>query len=240
MYIRYEHYKKKINTKKIFRDIIYVYLIAVLFVLIFNSLFLQAYKIPSNSMEPQIQENSLVLVDKFSVGAKYPFSNKRFFNGIKNIERGDIIVFMSEQYMRNNKMFRVLSTITYTLSFSLIDLQNWDKKNINTYIKRVIGLPGDRIKYEVENNQIVVYINDKPEFQVINKPYQIIEENLDNSLLLSKMTLKKEYLVKENEFYVLGDNRVSSIDSRVWEGVTFDQIIGKAILKYYPKIEVLK
>ena len=56
------------------------------------------------------------------------------------------------------------------------------------------------------------------------------------------MILKNEYSVKENEYYMLGDNRISSADSRIWGGVNADQIIGKAILIYYPfnKTGVLK
>ena len=51
------------------------------------------------------------------------------------------------------------------------------------------------------------------------------------------MILQNEYNVKKNEYYVLGDNRISSYDSRICGGIKSIQIIGKALLKYYPFTE---
>jgi len=238
--IKFEHYKKKIKFKKIITDLILIYILAIIFVLIFNSFLFQAFKIPSNSMEPQIKENSLILVNKFIIGFKYPFSDVRIFNGTDNIKRGDIVVFMSHDYIKKNKFLRDMSSIAYILSFTLIDFFNLDRTNSNIYIKRVIGLPGDVIRYTIENDKMIVLINNIPEKKIINKNYQLIEETSNNSLLLDKTIYKNEYIVGKNEFYVLGDNRISSLDSRIWHGVKSKQIIGKAILKYYPKIEVIK
>lgn len=238
--IRFEHYKKKIKFKKIITDLILIYILAIVFVLIFNSFLFQAFKIPSNSMEPQIKENSLILVNKFVIGFKYPFTDKRLFNGTSSIKRGDIIVFMSHDYIKKNKFLRDMSSIVYILSFTLIDFFNLDRSNSNIYIKRVIGLPGDVIRYTIENDKMIVLINNIPENQIIKKKYQLIEETSANSLLLDKTIYKNEYVVDKNEFYVLGDNRISSLDSRIWHGVKSKQIIGKALLKYYPNIEVIK
>jgi len=232
---KFEHYKKKVNKKRIFKDIIFIYLIAVIFVLLFNPMILQAYKIPSNSMEPQIDEHYRILVNKYVYGPKYPFSENRIFDATNNIRRGDVVIFMSNEYFQKNKFVRVVSTLLYTLTFSIIDLSNYvyrDESNI--YIKRVIGVPGDTIKYIIENGKVVVLINGIPERKIIGVDYDLIDETERNSKLLSKMLLVNEYLVKENEYYVLGDNRISSSDSRIWGGVNSGQMIGKAILIYYP------
>jgi len=191
-------------------------------------------------MEPQITENSLILVNKFSLGIKYPFSEKRIINKTSDLKRGDIIVFMSNEYYKKNKFLRDISSLVYILTFSVVDFYNFDKTNSNIMIKRIIGIPGDTIKYSFENGKSLVLINNIEEKNIIRKKYKIVEENINNSPMLDKMMNKIEYKVKGNEYYVLGDNRISSIDSRIWFGIKSEQIIGKALLKYYPKIEVLK
>ncbi|OHD13508.1 MAG: signal peptidase I [Spirochaetes bacterium GWD1_27_9] len=232
---RYDYYKKKVNKKKIVKDIILIYIVAVMFVMLFNSLILQAYRIPSNSMEPGIKEHTRVLVNKFSYGPKYPFTEIRIFDSTKNIKRGDVIVFMSEEYINRNKFFRFISDFVYTVTFSLVDLLNYTKHyDSNIYIKRVIGLPNDKIKYQLVNGEVVVLINGIPEKNLIQVGYEIIEETEKNSALISSLMMQNEYVVKEGEFYVLGDNRVYSSDSRIFGAIAKRQIIGKGILKYWP------
>jgi signal peptidase I len=226
-HIKYEHFRKKVNYKNIFKDIFFIYIIAVVSVLLFNSIFLQAFKIRENSMEPQINENASILVNKFVYGPKYPFFEARIFNATSNIKRGDVIVFMSDDYLKNNTIVRFFSTIVYTLTFTLVDLTNFNKhENTNFFIKRVIGLPNDVIKYKLVDNNIVVFINNIPEKSLINVNYKIIKDNND------KYPLINEYKVKDDEYYILGDNRKVSFDSRIFGGISSKQIIGKAIFKY--------
>lgn len=231
----YYYYKKKVNKNKLFRDVLYIYIITITFVLLFNSILLQAYKIPSDSMEPVISENSQILVDKFSTGPRYPFTNLRIFNSEENIQRGDVIVFMSKEYYSKSSFLRAFSNLLYTVSFTLVDINRLFSISDNTFmVKRVIGLPGDRIMYYNRDDSIRVLINGKPEKEVINLNYEIIEENTSNSLLLDAVILEKEYIVPPNQVYVLGDNRVSSSDSRIWGSIYYKQIIGKAFFTYWP------
>ena len=232
---RYDYYKKKVNKNKIFKDILLIYIIAVIFVLLFNSILLQAYKIPSDSMFPTIPDGTRALTNKFIFGPKYPLTDIRIFDSTQNINRGDVIVFMSNEYFSKNVLIRTFSTFVYTVTFSLIDISGYFKLyESNIYIKRVIGIPGDKIKFKVINNKIVVFINGVEERKVINIDYKLIEETEENSPLLGNMILQNEFDVKEGEFYVLGDNRVSSADSRIWGTVKSKQIIGKAFVKYWP------
>jgi signal peptidase I len=189
-------------------------------------------------MEPTLYEKNRILVNKFIYGPKIPFTDIRIFDGEKNIRRGDVIVFMSAEYSNKNIFFRVASSCIYTLTFSILDISNLVSHYDSTiYVKRVIGLPNDRIKFNIVNTKVITYVNGKEED---HKDYKTVEENERNSKLLSIMTLQKEYIVKEGELYVLGDNRISSTDSRIWGsfGVTKKQIIGKAILKYWPTNQI--
>ncbi|MCG8569453.1 MAG: signal peptidase I [Spirochaetes bacterium] len=233
---KYDYYKKKVNKKKIFTEIIYIYIITVILVLLFNSLVFQAYKVPSNSMHPSIQENDLILVNKFNVGPRYPITDIKVFDGTKNIKRGEIIVFMSEEYyFHRNFFFRTFSNFLYTITFSIVDLADMKKKTQpNILVKRVIGLPGDKIRFEIKNNSVVTYINGIAEKELITVNYKIIEETIKNSPLLDSMILKNEITVPENQYFVLGDNRISSSDSRIWGSVQAKQIIGKAVFCYFP------
>ncbi len=227
MYIKYEHFKKRVNYKSIVNDIIFIYIIAVLSVQLFNTIFLQAFKIRENSMEPQISEKSNILVNKFIYGPKYPFTDIRIFDGTKNIRRGDVIVFMSEEYFKKNIIIRVFSSIVYTLTFTILDITNLDKNDNNSFfIKRVIGIPGDTIKFKLVDNNITVFINNVSENSIINLNYKVISDDND------KYPLINEYKVKNNEYYILGDNRKLSYDSRIIGGINSKQIIGKAIIKY--------
>jgi len=234
---KYHYYKKKSNTNKIIRDIILIYFLGVIFVSLFNSMLLQAYKIPTDSMEPTIKKDTCILVNKFITGSKYPFTDTSIFDGSKNIKSGDIIVFTSKEYLQKNKLFRFFSNFVYTISFSLVDLYKMSKiYDTNIYVKRVIGLPNDVISYKIVNGKAILLINGIQEVRSIEKVYDINEENDKNtdSDFLKYSLIQNDYVVPADQFYVLGDNRVLSVDSRIFGAIDKKQILGKAILKYWP------
>ena len=95
------------------------------------------------------------------------------------------------------------------------------------YVKRVIGLPGETVNV-VDGK---VYINDSE----IPLDYSFVPEKPRGSF--------GPYEVPENSYFVLGDNRNHSKDSRCWKStsfVTFDEIVGKAVIRYYPSVKLLK
>lgn len=93
------------------------------------------------------------------------------------------------------------------------------------FIKRLIGLPGETV--EIRNGK--VYINGS-------------EEPLDDSFVPETPTGNYgPYKVPEDCYFMLGDNRENSRDSRFWDNtyVTFDEIVGKAVIRYFPSIKLL-
>lgn len=94
------------------------------------------------------------------------------------------------------------------------------------YIKRVVGLPGEHVKIE----KGMIYINGKP----------LAEQYLPREPVFAGQFLQEgqEIILGREEYFVLGDNRNHSSDSRDWGTVTKDGIIGRALLRYWPIKEV--
>lgn len=93
------------------------------------------------------------------------------------------------------------------------------------FIKRVIGLPGETV--EIKDGKVYIDGSETP---------------LDDSFIPEKMQGSYgPYKVPENCYFMLGDNRNNSKDSRFWTNtfVRFDQIVGKAVVRYYPSIKLL-
>ena len=180
---------------------------------------IEPFKIPSGSMKPNLLVGDFLFVSKWNYGySKYsfpfglaPFSEKIFE---KNPERGDIIVFKLP-----------------------------GQENIN-YVKRLLGLPGETIKvidgevFIKKNNSLnfekLIQISDGLFFddQYQEEINQLIEDNYKilNITDNGPLDYTPEYIIPQNKYFFMGDNRDNSSDSRVMSGVGFvpkENMIGK-------------
>lgn len=89
------------------------------------------------------------------------------------------------------------------------------------FIKRVIGLPGDTVS--IHQGVITIFNADNPDGLVLDEPYVVLTKNET-----------REYKVGEEEYFVIGDNRRGSADSRIWGPVPEDHIIGRPIVQFLP------
>ncbi len=100
----------------------------------------------------------------------------------------------------------------------------YPKDTSQYFIKRIIGLPNEKV--QVENGQVKVFNSEHPNGVVINEPY----------LSSNDITFGQDDIVSlgSDEFYVLGDNRLASSDSRVWGILPKHDIVGRAWLRAFP------
>ncbi len=168
--------------------------------------------IPSGSMRPTILEKDRVFVEKL----EYPK---------KEIKRGDILVFYPPEVQLSNSPLAVLSRLSGIFC-----------KDI-AFIKRVVGMPNDKfeIKKDINNGQYRVYINDK----ALNEPYISSKTNWTPC---NENMYCGPFVIPENNYFMMGDNRNNSQDSRFWGFLDKDRIIGRANFMFFPikRINVLK
>jgi signal peptidase I len=169
-------------------------LLAVILALGIRAFVVQAYEIPSGSMEDTLAIGDHILVNKFIYGAKIPFTDHRLME-VREPRRGDVVVFQ------------------------------FPPDPSKDFIKRIIGLPGDRVQVVDKT----VYVNG----QLYENPHEIHKE----SDLLPKFSAPRdntdEITVPADSYFVMGDNRDNSYDSRFWGFVRRGNIEGLAFLKYW-------
>jgi signal peptidase I len=172
----------------------------------------QAFIVPTPSMDTTVKVGDHLLVDKLSYSP--PGAISRYLLPYTEIQRGDIIVFRYPIDIRQN------------------------------YVKRVIGIPGDRLR--IENK--IVYLNGKP----LEEPYAQhifpgVERYRDNfpsepvgpvydrarDGMLAHHVKNGELVVPEGNYFAMGDNRDNSLDSRYWGFVPRENIIGKPLLIFW-------
>jgi len=160
---------------------------------------------------PTLIAGDFIAVNKFSYGVRFPVINNVLIpNGMP--ERGDVVVFH------------------YPMDTSI------------DYIKRVVGLPGDTIKYENKklfiNDKLVPHVFEKDYEYMMNENYRVPAQEFTETLGEVKHSIlihnvegeSGRFVVPEGNYFVMGDNRDNSSDSRVWGFVSEDLLVGKAFI----------
>ncbi len=195
----------------------------ILIVFVLRSFLVEPFKIPSSSMVPTLLVGDFILVNKFAYGIRLPVANKKVVE-IGNPKRGDVMVF---RYPEDPSL---------------------------DYIKRVVGLPGDRVEYR--NKRLTINGQPVPERQIDDYLSRermqfsrrfvetlggvqheiLLEDDAPAAVLPTRATAGNcNYnsaglvcTVPPGHYFVMGDNRDNSSDSRVWGFVPDENIVGKA------------
>jgi signal peptidase I len=176
------------------------------FVLVLRSFLYEPFQIPSSSMVPTLHVGDYILVNKFNYGLRLPVTRTKVWS-MGSPDRGDVMVFYPPHA---NKQY---------------------------YIKRVIGIPGDRIQYR--NKRLSVNGVDVPREWLAEIPgtrriqVGLEEPRSERSHLfqVDQMRPARDFsvVVRPGHYFMMGDNRDNSSDSRVWGQVPERDIVGEAV-----------
>jgi signal peptidase I len=180
--------------KHIIREYAESIIVAVILAMVIRTFIVQAFKIPSGSMEDTLAIGDHILVSKFIYGTKIPFTDRKVAK-LRDPRRGDVIVF------------------------------EYPEDPSKDFIKRVIGTPGDEVQVKGKK----VFVNGTP---YVN-PHEVHKEKD----IVPKEQNPRDFFgpvkVPEDSYFVMGDNRDRSYDSRFWGFVKSDKIKGLAFIKYW-------
>lgn len=185
-----------------------------LLVLLLRSFLAEPFRIPSGSEKPDLLIGDFILANKFSYGIRLPVLHKKIIS-IGEPKRGDIMVFL------------------------------WPKNPSVYFIKRVIGLPGDVITYKNKvltiNGQIATQtlIGEKTD-EGANESYPVLLKREDLLGVQHEIYLRPDQpatdfsvTVPPGNYFMMGDNRDNSLDSRYWGFVPEKDLIGKAMWVFF-------
>jgi signal peptidase I len=187
----------------------------ILFVFLLRSFLVEPFRIPSGSMMPGLVAGDFILVNKYTYGLRLPVINRKVLE-INSPKRGDVMVF---RYPRDPSV---------------------------NYIKRVIGLPGDHIVYRDKK----LFVNNQPMpltpvgdysytesgdhmifARILKEQIDGVEHNILHSEGQNPGVL--EFNVPEGHYFMMGDNRDRSNDSRYWGTVPEENVVGRAFLIWF-------
>lgn len=188
----------------------------ILIVFALRSFLVEPFRIPSGSMLPSLHIGDFILVNKFSYGIRLPVINKKVFS-VSSPQRGDVMVF---RFPRNPKV---------------------------NYIKRVVGLPGDTLTYinkqlsingqpiETEDDGKYAYQQARLKGVFADQMIEIIDRSTHKILLDSRSKSRdlERVVVPQGHYFVMGDNRDHSNDSRYWRFVPEANVVGRAFFIWF-------
>jgi signal peptidase I len=222
-----------------------ILLIAFIVYVVVSRFIVATFRVESVSMEPAISPADRVLVSYLAYGPFAPFSHARL-PGLSLPERGDLVMVQPPFYDDESVLVKILQPVVGFLTLQKATLRrDLYGGRVNSYmLKRIIGMPGDTIR--LSNYKVWIKPRGATDFvaedQIVPVRYSMLStlnaRGWDSSLPFSGNL--DEMVLKDREFFVMGDNRPQSSDSRSWGPVLLERIIGKVIYRYWPPLSIGK
>ena len=201
------------DKQELKREVLDFLKLVVWFLIIFLGLrqyVIEGYEVQGESMEPTLSNNQRILVFKLP----HELSKLSLFRGLNAIEPGDIIVFESPDNLTKRYVKRVIAMGSKKQSGQTVGAQGPEDA----------GDPVPQVLVTYERG--VVYVNNKK----IEEPYIAPGARRSDE--------HQELLLSPGEYYVLGDNRNVSKDSRSFNAIADETLIGKAVIRFWPPSEI--
>ena len=224
------------NRGRIFIFILKIIIVTLILQAIIPHFLISSYQVKSISMEPAVTTGDRILVSPLNYGFFFPFSDKRI-DGFQKPVRGELVL-INPPFEKKTRF--PLSFLNGFIKLITLNIVNIDNSVPTPHIERIIGIPGDTVK--VINHIAYIKTSNSDRFisesELIRKKYTI---NIDSTL--NRDEWENEYLISGNlneiilnkdEYFVLGDNRTASNDSRSWGKVGYSNILSKIFLRYFP------
>jgi signal peptidase I len=195
------------SHKSAIREYAEAFGVALILAIVLRTFFIQAYKIPSGSMEPTLLIGDHIIVNKLGYGFRMPdsffgltpFSGEipygKYLFPLEHVGRGDVVVFV------------------------------FPEDQTKDFIKRVVAIPGDTV--EVRSG--ILYLNGRR----VPDPHAHFEKSASERPPGSQADYMTPLKLASNQYFMMGDNRDHSYDSRFWGPITRDAIEGRAMFIYW-------
>ncbi|MBN2551342.1 MAG: signal peptidase I [Spirochaetales bacterium] len=242
MYSTYEHYSSGFAGRArrgLVRKLFKLLIATLILYLVISSMFLAAFQVESGSMEPLLEPRDRILVSPLIYGARILFFSARL-PAVREPGRGDIVVIRSPLYSRPKLPLSLFEPLIRFFSFQRGSVvRDESGRRIPAYmVKRIVAVPGDTVRI----SGFIAYIRpeNRTEFvaeqELIAGSYELILDSLPEGWA-KEFPFSGErppVTLGKGQYFLLGDNRQGSSDSRSWGPVARDQIVGRVIFRYWP------
>jgi len=242
MYSTYERYSSGFAGRMgrgLVRKLLKLLILTLILYLIISSMFLATFQVQSTSMEPQLQARDRIFVSPLIYGARILFFSAKL-PPVREPERGDIVVIHSPIYGPPRAPLSLIEPLIRFFSFQRGSVvRDESGRRVPAYmIKRIVAVPGDTIRI----SGFTAYIRPEgsnsytAEQTMIPGSYQILAGSLPEGWA-KEFPFSGEHpplTLEKDQYFLLGDNRQGSSDSRSWGPVSRDQILGRVLYRYWP------
>jgi signal peptidase I len=235
----YSLYRQERSGKRVQRFARLVIQLFLVYVFV-TGLFARSYLVETVAMQPTLREGERIIATPLSYGTRVPVVDIRL-PGLGEPQRGDLVLVEPPYYRPPNLLVRIAAPVVSFISGQRYQLTegtegSWQRALV---LKRVVGLPGDTIRF----TDYTAYIQAAGSAAYL--PEGAVNEGTRYEIAIGRSPNVhrsgdpfggnyEERTLGENEYFVAGDNRSASLDSRHWDSVPRESLHSRVIMRYYP------